>query len=156
MTQRENNETRLFDTVEDLRLSVAAVHCLHKASIYTVEELLRHTEEELYLLRGMSKSTLKGILWKLHQQGLSLPGDSCLCRVTPVEETFLQESIRELHLAPRTTCTLLGAGIQRVENLLCLTEEELLCIRGIGKTSFEEILRELYLRGLELKKSRNG
>ena len=146
MTQRENNETRLFDTVEDLRLSVAAVHCLHKASIYTVEELLRHTEEELYLLRGMSKSTLKGILWKLHQQGLSLPGDSCLCRVTPVEETFLQESIRELHLAPRTTCTL----------LLCLTEEELLCIRGIGKTSFEEILRELYLRGLELKKSRNG
>ena len=133
MTQRENNEKLLFCSVEDLRLSVAAVNCLHKAMIYTVEELLRYTEEELYLLRGMNKHTLKDIVWKLHQLGLSLPGDSCLCCVTPVGEEFLQVSIEELHLSARTTCTLLGAGIHKVEKLTSLTQEELIGIRGIGR-----------------------
>ena len=75
MTQKQGQEDLTYRSVEDLGLSLAAVNCLHSASIYTVGELVQHTEEELFLIRNMGKKSLEEILWSLHKLGLSLRED---------------------------------------------------------------------------------
>lgn len=71
LLQKQGQEDLTYRSVEDLGLSLAAVNCLHSASIYTVGELMQHTEE-LFLIRNMGKKSLEEIVWELQRIGLSL------------------------------------------------------------------------------------
>ena len=72
--EREDQEKeQVFDmTVEELELSMRSRHCLKRAGINTIEELIDKTEEDLMKVRNLGKKSLAEIIEKLEEIGLSL------------------------------------------------------------------------------------
>ena len=72
----EKEETKkekvLEMTIEDLDLSVRSYNCLKRASINTVEELTKKTEEDMMKVRNLGRKSLEEVINKLHGLGLSL------------------------------------------------------------------------------------
>ena len=63
-------------SIEELELSVRSFNCLKRASINTVEELTRKTEEEMMKVRNLGKKSLDEVKQKLEELGLGLkPSD---------------------------------------------------------------------------------
>lgn len=63
-------------TIEDLELSVRSFNCLKRASINTVEELTRRSEEDMMKVRNLGMKSLVEVKNKLAELGLSLkPND---------------------------------------------------------------------------------
>lgn len=62
----------LETTIEDLDLSVRAYNCLKRANIHTVQDLVNKTESEMMKIRNLGKKSLKEVLDKVKEQGLSL------------------------------------------------------------------------------------
>ncbi len=59
-------------TVQELNLGVRASNCLHAAGIATVGELVAKTEQDLLEIRSFGKTSLKEIVKRLEDLGLSL------------------------------------------------------------------------------------
>ncbi|WP_461366511.1 DNA-directed RNA polymerase subunit alpha [Candidatus Darwinibacter acetoxidans] len=71
--KEEESIDRLMEmTVEELDLSVRSYNCLKRASINTVDELIRKTEEDMMKVRNLGKKSLAEIKEKLAELGLSL------------------------------------------------------------------------------------
>ena len=62
-------------TIEELDLSVRSYNCLKRASINTVEELVKKTEEDMMKVRNLGRKSLEEVINKLHALGLSLPSE---------------------------------------------------------------------------------
>ena len=58
--------------IEELDLSVRSYNCLRRAGINTVEELARHSEEDMMKGCNLGKKSLKEVKDKLDELGLSL------------------------------------------------------------------------------------
>lgn len=58
--------------VEDLELSVRAYNCLKRASINSMQELLRKSEYDLLNIKNFGKKSSDEVIEKLHQFGLEL------------------------------------------------------------------------------------
>lgn len=58
--------------IEELDLSVRSYNCLKRASINTVGELNQLTEEDLMRVRNLGRKSLKEVIQKLREHGLSL------------------------------------------------------------------------------------
>ena len=75
----EKEETKkekvLEMTIEELDLSVRSYNCLKRASINTVEELIKRTEEDMMKVRNLGRKSLEEVINKLHALGLSLPSE---------------------------------------------------------------------------------
>ncbi len=75
----EKEETKkekvLEMTIEELDLSVRSYNCLKRASINTVEELVKKTEEDMMKVRNLGRKSLEEVINKLHALGLSLPSE---------------------------------------------------------------------------------
>lgn len=63
------------------------------------------------------------------------------------------ESIAELGLSNRTRNALGRSGVRTIEQLLKMSEDEILMLRDIGRTNMTEIRTTLSQRGLELQKN---
>ncbi len=73
MDQEEERVRAILDTpVEELELSVRSSNCLKNASIKTIGDLTRRTEEDIAKTRNFGKKSLQEIKEKLHEWGLSL------------------------------------------------------------------------------------
>lgn len=73
----ENNREKVLEmTVEEMDLSVRSYNCLKRASINTVEELIRKSEEEMMKVRNLGKKSLEEVQNKLRELGLSLRNES--------------------------------------------------------------------------------
>jgi DNA-directed RNA polymerase subunit alpha len=74
MMQKEEKVTnsKLDRKIEDLNLSVRSYNCLKRATINTVGELTQKTEEEMMKVRNLGRKSLKEVIQKLHEIGLSL------------------------------------------------------------------------------------
>lgn len=59
-------------SIEDLDLSVRSYNCLKRASIHTVEDLTRRTEEDMLKVRNLGRKSLEEVIKKLEDLGLSL------------------------------------------------------------------------------------
>ena len=59
-------------TIEELELSVRSFNCLKRASINTVEELTRKSEDDMMKVRNLGKKSLDEVKNKLEELGLSL------------------------------------------------------------------------------------
>lgn len=59
-------------TIEELELSVRSFNCLKRASINTVEELTRKSEEDMMKVRNLGKKSLDEVKNKLEELGLGL------------------------------------------------------------------------------------
>jgi DNA-directed RNA polymerase subunit alpha len=66
----EEDRERILDmTIEELDLSVRSYNCLKRASINTVGELVRKTEEEMMKVRNLGKKSLEEVEQKLTELG---------------------------------------------------------------------------------------
>ena len=74
--EEDQKEKALEMSIEELELSVRSFNCLKRASINTVEELTRKTEEEMMKVRNLGKKSLDEVKQKLEELGLGLkPSD---------------------------------------------------------------------------------
>lgn len=74
-TAQEESVTNLplYDMkVDDLDLTVRSYHCLMRADIKTVGDLVEKTEEEIMKVRNLGRKSLEEVKQKLQEMGLSL------------------------------------------------------------------------------------
>ena len=78
MQQKEEKVTnkKLDKKIEDLDLSVRSYNCLKRANINTVGELTQKTVEEMMKVRNLGKKSLKEVVEKLREIGLSLKNEN--------------------------------------------------------------------------------
>ncbi len=62
----------LEKTIEELDLSVRSYNCLKRASIHTVEDLTKKTEDDMLKVRNLGKKSLDEVIFKLESYGLKL------------------------------------------------------------------------------------
>jgi DNA-directed RNA polymerase subunit alpha len=65
----------LETTIEDLDLSVRAYNCLKRAGIHTLHDLINKSATEMMKIRNLGKKSLKEVLDKVKEMGLSLRED---------------------------------------------------------------------------------
>ncbi len=68
----DKTQKLLAMTIEDLDLSVRSYNCLKRASIHTVEDLIKKTEESMLKVRNLGKKSLDEVIEKLDALGLKL------------------------------------------------------------------------------------
>ncbi|MBR2890807.1 MAG: DNA-directed RNA polymerase subunit alpha [Bacilli bacterium] len=71
-TEEKPANKKLDQKIEDLDLSVRSYNCLKRANINTVGELTQKTEEEMMKVRNLGRKSLKEVVQKLNEIGLSL------------------------------------------------------------------------------------
>lgn len=59
-------------SIEELELSVRPLNCLKRAGIFTIEDLLKNTEEDMLKVKNLGKKSLEEVIEKLNAMGLSL------------------------------------------------------------------------------------
>lgn len=69
---KEEAEAEPSITIEDLELSVRAYNCLKRASIDTMAELLKKSENDLISIKNFGKKSADEVVEKLREHGLDL------------------------------------------------------------------------------------
>ena len=69
-----------------------------------------------------------------------------------VKPSVLQLSIDDLDLTVRSNNCLRRANINTVEDIVNKTEDELICVRNLGRKSLEEVKKKIDDLGLHLRK----
>ena len=54
----ENQQKALYMSIEELDLSVRPLNCLKRAGIFTVEDLVKKTEEDMLKVRNLGRKSL--------------------------------------------------------------------------------------------------
>ena len=73
-------------------------------------------------------------------------------REETIKEKVLEMTIEELDMSVRSFNCLKRAGIDTVEDLTNLTEEDMIKVRNFGKKSLEEVIQKLHSLGLDLRR----
>lgn len=74
-------------------------------------------------------------------------------RQETIRDRVLEMTIEELDLSVRSFNCLKRASIDTVEDLINMTEEDMIKVRNLGKKSLEEVIQKLQSLGLSLKKA---
>ena len=72
---KEEPDTILKMTIEELDLSVRGFNCLKRANINTVEDLVSKTQDEMIKVRNLGRKSLEEVIQKLAMLGLSLASE---------------------------------------------------------------------------------
>ena len=62
----------LESSIEDLDFSVRAYNCLKRANIHTLQDLVNKSENDMMKIRNLGKKSLKEVLDKVKELGLTL------------------------------------------------------------------------------------
>lgn len=62
----------LYMSIEELELSVRPLNCLKRAGIFTVEDLIKKSEDDMLKVRNLGRKSLDEVIKKLEGIGLSL------------------------------------------------------------------------------------
>ncbi len=68
----DENTQILQMVIEELDLSVRSFNCLKRANIYTVEDLISRTEDDMMKVRNLGRKSLEEVIAKLDSLGLTL------------------------------------------------------------------------------------
>lgn len=143
--------------VEELDFSSRTLNALKRSNINTVEELISFTEDEIIKVRNIGETGFTELLKKLRGLGLSFREREIYTMGMFIErpevmgEKILEMTIEELELSVRTYNCLKRVGINTVDELLDLTESDLMQVKNLGKKGFEEVVQKLSALGLSLK-----
>lgn len=152
--------------VSDFELSVRVRNCLQRMNIYTLGELVHHTEEELLASKNFGETSLEEIKEMLTARGLRLgqtredlaePVEAeeeigvTAAPAAPVDDALLLTSIAELDLSQRSRKCMDRLGIATIGQLVDHTADELLASRNFGRTSLVEVAERLAHLGLQLQ-----
>ena len=152
--------------ITDFELTVRARNCLQHMNIYTLGDLVSHTEEELLAWKNFGDTSLQEIKEMLTVRNLHLgqTRDECLEIPSadellagevpdhggPVDEAVLLTPISDLNLSVRSRKCMERLGIATVGQLVAHAADELLASRNFGRTSLVEIAEKLTQLGLTL------
>lgn len=70
--ESEKQQKALYMSIEELELSVRPLNCLKRAGIYTVEDLVKRTEDDMLKVRNLGRKSLDEVIKKLESMGLGL------------------------------------------------------------------------------------
>lgn len=74
--KEETKKVKVLEmTIEELDLSVRSYNCLKRASINTVEELIKKTEEDMMKVRNLGRKSLEEVINKLRGLDLALSSE---------------------------------------------------------------------------------
>jgi DNA-directed RNA polymerase subunit alpha len=74
--KEDDPEAKALETpIEELDLSVRAYNCLKRAGIHTLQDLTRMTENEMMKIRNLGKKSLKEVMDKTKDMGLSFKSE---------------------------------------------------------------------------------
>lgn len=69
----EDPKTKALETsIEDLDFSVRAYNCLKRAGVHTLQDLVNRSESDMMKIRNLGKKSLKEVLDKIKDMGLTL------------------------------------------------------------------------------------
>ena len=72
----EDPKQKLLETsIDDLELSVRAYNCLKRAAINNVQDLVNKSENEMMKIRNLGRKSLKEVMDKIKEMGLSFRND---------------------------------------------------------------------------------
>ena len=70
--EEDRKEKMLEMSIEELDLSVRSFNCLKRAGINTVEDIIKHTDEDMMKVRNLGRKSLEEVISKIESLGLSL------------------------------------------------------------------------------------
>lgn len=68
----DEKEKALYMSIEELDLSVRPLNCLKRAGIYTVDDLVKRSEDDMLKVRNLGRKSLDEVIKKLSGFGLTL------------------------------------------------------------------------------------
>lgn len=137
--------------IDDLGMSGRSTNGLYRAGIFTVEELLKLTEEEMAAIRNLGPKSMAEIMEKQRIYAAFVESgnwDAVIPETVaaqdetaePIKETVKKKRIQDTDMSVRAINALINAGIQTIEELIPLSEDQLYEVRNLGKKTIEEIL----------------
>ena len=116
-------------------------------------DLINRTEEDMIRVRNMGRYSLREIVEKLANLGLSLlDSESSASEAEDNTKNKLYAlTLEELDLSVRAYNCLKRAGIDTVGDLTSKTYDEILMVRNLGLKCTEEVVTKLTSLGLVLK-----
>jgi DNA-directed RNA polymerase subunit alpha len=158
--------TRMLDTpISEFELSVRARNCLKKMNIRSLADLVKLSEPELLSYKNFGETSLAEIRALLTKRGLRLgqsaeeieaqvsappiPSEPPVV-VPPGREAILLRPVSELELSVRARRCLQRLNVTTLDDLVHLSEQDLLSTRNFGVTSLNEIKARLVEHGLQL------
>ncbi len=145
--------------VSDFELSARARNCLDRASIVTLGDLTRISENELLAGKNFGETSLTEIRDMMSVRGLRigqlLRADTMMSApakaapaavqedVAPEQRAMLERPVADLNLSVRSRKCLSRLGIVRLADICSRTPDELLSVRNFGVTSLNEIRAKL-------------
>jgi len=74
--RKEDTKIKLLETsIEDMELSPRSSNCLKRASINTIDDLVKKTKDDMLKVRNLGSKSLDEIIYKLEQMGLGLKSE---------------------------------------------------------------------------------
>ena len=129
-----------------LMLSARSQNCLKRAGVKNIKSFLEVSEEDIRNIRGLGEKSVDEILNAqrvINENGLEYylyNNASGFIDLYENDDIDTESDIRKLNLSVRSTTALINHGIEKVADLLKLTEEDVDVIRNVGEKSKKEIL----------------
>ena len=73
--QEDSKLKKLETSIDDLDFSVRAYNCLKRSGINTMQDLVNRKESDMMKIRNLGKKSLKEVLDKVKEMGLSFRDD---------------------------------------------------------------------------------
>lgn len=156
----------LSKTIKNIQISVRSYNCLRRNNIYTLDQLIALTQDELIKFRNMGKKSVDEIITiqnnyrnNYNNTENTKVKHKIFCNVEQ-SSTFsfynrrgdlVQElHIDDLELSVRATNCLLDANIEFTSQLIDIEYNELLSIKNMGKKTFDEIISTLQKKSVAI------
>lgn len=138
-------ESLLDESVKVLKLSRRSTNLLLNAGIGSIRDLLRQGNKDLLRIRNLGHISLWEIREKLalFQPEGSLPPPGIPSEKRALPDSLLDQSTEALGLNARPFYCLWNAGIRTIRDLLRQSDNDLLRIKNLGRTSLSEICEKL-------------
>ena len=158
--------------IERTGLSNRSQNALHKADVFTVGDMLQHTEESLNEIRNLGKKSIEEILGKIEyyrtmegqdgqeesEQQEGSAANALMQQIITIADMIGMPEyhdvileyvkandrlVRQLGLSKRPLNRLMDRGLEKLSDIIFMTRQDLLRIPSMGASSAEEIMTKI-------------
>jgi DNA-directed RNA polymerase subunit alpha len=149
--------------ITDFELSVRSRNCLRKMNVFSLGDLVMHTEADLLAYKNFGETSLSEIKIMLTSKNLRLGQmreDANTLLAEPEAEVAPEATVNEgvsgtplsqIEFSVRSRKALERLGVKTLGDLANKTETELMACRNFGQTSLNEVQQRLAEYGMRLR-----
>ena len=137
----ETVEEKLNMNLNDLQFSTRTYNVLRRVGTNTVRDIVAKSEKELMSTRGFGKTNLEELNSKLKKLGLKLKTQEQ--KIFGSAEEIIDADLKDLQFSTRTYNLLRRAGANTFMDVLRMSEEDLMSVRGFGKSNLQDVNSKL-------------